>query len=141
MIRGLLWLPLLIVFIGLAWAGWNEYQKIETYRVWAEQFDRAKYDIYAVLGQKGNDLTWGKATRQGVIEVQTFSLEQVKQIELRVNGQAVETDRPPNKAKFITLNFQLQDASQVIEVPFTDLTLAIQWEKFLQQAWQALQSG
>ncbi len=53
MTRGLIWLPLLAIFIGLAWAGWNEYQKLEAYRAWAEQFDRAKYDIYAVLGQKG----------------------------------------------------------------------------------------
>jgi hypothetical protein len=48
----LLWFPLLAVFIGLAWAGWNEFQKLEVYKSWAAQFDRAKFDIYAVLGQK-----------------------------------------------------------------------------------------
>ena len=65
--RGLLWLPLLAVFIWLARTGWNEYQKVEKYRVWAEDFDNAKYDIYSVLGKKGQELTWGKPTRKGLI--------------------------------------------------------------------------
>ena len=82
MTRGLLWLPLLAVFIGLAWAGWNEYQKLEVYRGWAEQFDRAKFDIYSVLGQKEGDLTWGKPTRKGILNLQTFSRQQVESIYL-----------------------------------------------------------
>lgn len=57
--RGLLWLPLLAVFIWLAWQGWNEYQKVEAYQNWAKHFERAKYDIYAVLAQNGSNLTWG----------------------------------------------------------------------------------
>ncbi len=44
-----MWLPLLAIFISLAWAGWNEYKKLEAYGVWAQKFDRAKYDIYSVL--------------------------------------------------------------------------------------------
>ena len=70
--RGLLWLPLLAVFIGLAWAGWNESQKVEAYRVWAKPFAKVKYDIYAVLGQNGTHLTWGKPTRKGIVNLQTF---------------------------------------------------------------------
>ena len=53
------------MFIGLAWAGWNEYNKLEAYKVWAQSFERAKYDIYAALGQQGDVLTWGVPTRQG----------------------------------------------------------------------------
>jgi hypothetical protein len=62
--RGLMWLPLLALFIGLAWAGWREFRKVEAYQTWAQDFDRHKYDIYAVLGQKGDQLVWGKPTRQ-----------------------------------------------------------------------------
>ena len=60
--RGLLGLSLLIFFVGLAWAGWYEYQKIESYRRWAAAFDQAKYDIYSVVGQKKQLVTWGKPT-------------------------------------------------------------------------------
>ncbi len=60
--RGLIWLPLLGLFIWLAWQGRNEFQKVEAYQNWAKQFEKSKYDIYAVLGQNGNELTWGKPT-------------------------------------------------------------------------------
>lgn len=136
MMQGLLWLPLLLVFFWLAWAGWHEYQKVEAYRHWAERFDRAKYDIYAVLGQKGNELTWGKPTRQGPIDVQTFSLEQVQSIELKQGdrfiplGQDLSESHNAGNRRRIVLNFCLPD--QTISVPFTDLSLAIQWGRFLQ---------
>ena len=50
--RGLLWLPLLFAFFWLAWQGSREFKKVQAYQEWALSFDKAKYDIYAVLGQK-----------------------------------------------------------------------------------------
>lgn len=137
MTRGLLWLPLLAVFCWLAWAGWNEYQKLEAYRNWAQQFEHAKYDIYAVLGQNGTDLTWGKPTRRGPIDLQTFSLQQVERIQLRADNQQFDlnpdSESLPTQAKQVALEFQLKSAAAIV-VPFTDLALAIQWGKHLQQA-------
>jgi hypothetical protein len=139
MTKGLLWLPLLAVFCWLAWAGWNEYQKLEAYRTWAQQFDHAKYDIYAVLGQKGNDLTWGKPTRKGPIELQTFSLQQIESIQLRVNDQLFDFETlPSGNSRQVGLEFQLASAASIV-VPFTDLALAVQWGKHLQQDRQQLQ--
>lgn len=129
--RGLLWLPLLFLFIGLAWAGWNEYQKVEAYRLWAQSFQRAKYDIYAVLGQLGEDLTWGKPTRRGPVQLQTFSLQQVESIELLVDGQAIPPDTPlPDQGKRISLKFS-QKQTEAIEIPFTEVKLAAQWRDAL----------
>jgi hypothetical protein len=140
MARGLLWLPLLVVFFWLAWAGWNEFQKLEAYRGWAAQFDRAKYDIYAVLGQKGSDLTWGKPTRQGPIDLQTFSLNQVQSIQLVVDNQTVDLASATAKGRKVALEFQLADRNTPVRVPFTQLDLAVQWGQFLQQEWQRSQS-
>lgn len=151
MIRGLLWLPLLAVFCWLAWAGWNEYQKLESYRNWAEQFDHAKYDIYAVLGQKGSDLTWGRPSRQGPIDLHSFSLQQVESIGLRigdvlVNGEqlahpseeaAYKQTKPTGRKGSIALEFQLRSVDLVV-IPFTDRDLAAAWGKHLQQDWQQL---
>lgn len=137
--RGLLWLPLLALFIGLAWSGWNEYQKIEAYRNWASQFDRAKYDIYAVLGQKDSDLTWGKPTRKGPIELKTFSLKNVQSIRLRVDNQLLDLETPPVKGRKIALEFDLLPSTTSILVPFTEIPLAAEWGKYLQkelQRWQ-----
>lgn len=140
--RGLLWLPLLIAFGILAWAGWNEYQKIEAYKAWAQQFQHAKFDVRAVLGQNGEQLIWGKPTRQGPIDLKTLSLRQVQKIDLRVNGQPADINAPPAQARRITLGFQLQDSDQsLVEIPFTEISLAVEWSRHLQKFLSSPQTG
>lgn len=129
--RGLLWLPLLGIFIWLAWAGWNEYQKLESYRAWAESFEKAKYDIYAVLGQNNDSITWGKPTRKGVVNLQTFFLQDVRSLQLLVNNQPADMENLPNQGR-IVLDFVVS-GSQNIQIPFTDIDLAVNWCKYLQQ--------
>jgi len=115
----------------LAWSGWNEYQKVEIYRSWAENFERAKYDIYSVLGQKDKIITWGKPTRKGVINLQTFSLEEVKEIRLLVNNQVVDLDAlPPQGSPCLEFIFKERSPERI---PFTEVELASRWAKFLQQ--------
>ena len=146
--RGLLWLPLLGTFIWLAWSGWNEYRKVEAYKVWAEDFDNAKFDIYAVLGKKEQQLTWGKPTRQGMIDLESFSLNDVQEINLLVNdrlceidGKALsssqsssvaESDNLPSKGK-PKLKFNLT-SREAIFIPFTDISLAAKWRNYLLEA-------
>ncbi|QMS88193.1 hypothetical protein HUN01_11535 [Nostoc edaphicum CCNP1411] len=138
--RGLLWLPLLVMFFWLAWQGSKEYQKVEAYRAWAEQFERAKYDIYSVLGQKGNNLTWGKPTPKGPIKLETFSLLDIKQIELLVNDKSVDVENPPEKGRSIELEFLFSESTGSVRVPFTEIPLAAEWGKFLQGVLQELRS-
>lgn len=128
--RGLFWLPLLALFIGLAWAGWNEYQKLEAYNRWAEGFDKAKYDIYAVLGQKGKEITWGKPTRKEPVEIQQFSLQDVTGIRLWVNESLADWENPPRKGK-TALEFEFEGDRASTRIPFTDPTLAAKWGKYL----------
>ncbi len=138
--RGLFWLPLLGIFIWLAWTGRNEYLKVETYKVWATQFDRAKYDIKSVLGQSGMNLTWGLPTREKPQELLTFSLREVKEIRLLVDGQIVDPLNPPQKARSVALEF-LRDGKDAIIVPFTQLDLAVKWGQALARDWQKLMLG
>lgn len=128
--RGLLWLPLLGLFIWLAWAGWNEYQKLEAYQRWAEQFEKAKYDIYAVLGHKGMEVMWGKPARQQPVALQTFSLQDVATIQLLVNDLPVSFESPPNKGKG-ALEFVFSEPQKSAIVPFTEIALAAKWGKYL----------
>ncbi len=102
-----MWLPLLAIFIWLAWAGWNEYQKVEAYRLWALPFTKVKYDLYAVLGQDGDSLIWGKPTRKGPVNLQSFSLQDVKSIRILANGQPVDLVSPPKSDRNIVLDFLL----------------------------------
>ncbi len=137
--RGLLWLPLLAVFIGLAWAGWHEFQKVQAYEAWATGFDRSKYDIKSMLGQRGDRLTWGRPTRQGPIDLTTLSLAQVATLQLQVNGQTVADEPLPTKGK-IELALAT-NSGETYSIPFTDADLARRWEKALHQSLQALKSA
>lgn len=133
MVRGLLWLPLLVVFFGLAWAGWNEYQKVEVYKVWAAQFERAKYDIYAVLGQKGDRLTWGLPTRKGVIDTNELNLLEVQRLAIEVNDEPVDPASLPTKGRF-ALGFTTKDGGH-LSIPFTDGDITQRWFEFIRQTW------
>ena len=135
--RGLIWLPLLGAFIWLAWSGKNEYQKLEAYKIWAKQFENAKYDIYAVLAKQDTELTWGKPTKDGIADSQTFSLNRVEAINLLVNDRSVDVSNLPRRGK-VALEFCLKDEDNSLKIPFTDITLAAKWYQYLQPAWQAL---
>ena len=139
--RGLLWLPLLVAFIWLAWQGSKEYQKVEAYRLWAEQFDKAKYDIYAVMGQKDNSITWGKPTPTGPIQLETFSLLHISQIHLVVDDKEANLENLPSKGRAIEIEFLFSEANKSVRVPFTEIPLAAQWCKHLQGELQQIQGS
>ncbi|WP_330202213.1 hypothetical protein [Cyanobacterium sp. Dongsha4] len=130
--RGLLWLPLLILFFWLAWSGKKEYDKVQAYQAWAEQFDKSKYDIYSVLGKKGDLITIGIPTIKGIKDQKTFSLQNLSQLNLLVKNQVVEIDNLPEKGE-ATLQFSLKE-NETIDVPFTDINIASQWFKYLKKS-------
>ncbi|MGB3495878.1 MAG: hypothetical protein WBA57_24325 [Elainellaceae cyanobacterium] len=140
MARGLMWLPLLAVFIGLAWAGWSEYQKLESYKVWAQSFDQSKYDIYAVLGLTGNVLVWGKPTRRGPIELQQCWLMDIDDIQVIGDGQAVDWSNLPERVKHINLHLHMKNDS-TFAIPFTEMELAVRWARFIQAQGNAIASA
>lgn len=140
MVRGLLWLPLLAVFIGLAWAGWREFRKVETYQTWAQDYEQAKYDILAVIGVAGDTLTWGLPTPDGPKHLNHFDLKTVEEVTLWANGQPLESpskSQKPNQR--CSLQFTLPDST--IEIPFTDLSIAANWCTYLQKRIQAANSA
>mgnify|MGYP001801827908 FL=1 len=137
MVHGLLWLPLLIFFFWITWAGWNEYRKVETYKQWATQFERAKYDIYAALGQADRTLTWGRPTRQGIVELESAQLDQVHAVDLLLKGDSA-LDRTVKGAAVIQLQLE---AGRKRLIPFTDAALAEQWHQFLAKTLAADEAG
>jgi hypothetical protein len=138
--RGLLWLPLLGVFVWLAWAGWNEYQKVQAYETWAADFDRSKYDVQAVLGQAGNTISWGQPTRQGPINLISLSLADIDGLSLASKNRVLSTDADPPVGQPVDLVLTLITGEQY-RIPFTDGALADQWKKALHQSLEALKSA
>jgi hypothetical protein len=131
--RGLMWLPLLGIFIWLARAGSNEYQKIEAYKRWAVGFDRCKYDIYAVMVLKDRQISWGKPTKFEPKDLQTFDLDRVSRVRLVVDNRTVDLNDLPATGKKINLQFQLIDG-ETIDIPFTEIPMAAEWADFLGNA-------
>jgi len=130
--RGLLWLPLLVVFFWLTWSGWNEYQKIESYKRWSSQFERHKYDIYSVLGQTGDRLTWGKPTRKDPKDLQTVTLADISRIRFRIDSKFFDDQDAefPVNAKQISLELVLK-SGEMPSIRFTDVDIASAWYRFL----------
>lgn len=124
--HGLMWLPLLAVFIGLAWAGWNEYQKVEVYRQWATGAEKAKYDIRAALKQQDQTLIWGTPSRTGILNQQTISVNAINGVNVKVDGQIISLDTPPENSTNVILELSRVELSP-LGIPFTDITLAVQW--------------
>ena len=125
--RGLLWLPLLGVITGLAYAGWNEYQRLEAYKLWAEDFLRSKFDIYAVLGQRDRTIVWGKPSRNGPTDLQTFSLNNVAAIDVLIDRQLLDRDHLPRRYRRVELQFTFKTDHPSALIPFTELDLALRW--------------
>lgn len=131
--RGLLWLPLLVLFFGLAWAGWNEYQKVQGYSAWAKQYEKSKYDVLAALGYRTGELSWGKPIRKGLEDRQVMSIALLKGVQLRVDGTIVDLKTLPDSGKIIALELIPTDGNGVIQIPFVGIDLAAEWTDYLKQ--------
>jgi hypothetical protein len=129
------------MFCWLAWAGWNEYQKIESYKRWAEQFERHKYDIYAVLGQKGDRLTWGRPTRKEPLDIQTVDLTDIARIRFRIDSKFFDEQDAefPLNPKKISLELVLK-TGEMPSIRFTDVDIAAAWYRFLSDRLAAQKS-
>lgn len=133
-----MWLPLLASFIWLTWAGWNEFQKVQAYQIWAKDFDHHKFDIYAVLGHKENNLTWGIPTHSYPRNLQTISLSEIDQIQLEINSQFFNSSQIPQdlgqfkSLKKIEINLSSFITAKIYKIPFTDLAIASSWLHFLE---------
>ena len=131
--RGLLWLPLLVLFFGLAWAGWNEYQKVQGYSAWAKQYEKSKYDVLAALGYRKGELSWGKPIRKGLEDRQVMSITALKGVQLRIDGTIANLEALPDSGKIIALELLPIDGNGVIQIPFVGIDLAAEWTSYLKQ--------
>ena len=79
MIHGLLWFPLLLVFVLLAALGWLERRRQSLFRSWAEGAELAKLDGCGAARVKDGELHWssfsaGKFEEQGRFAIKTLEM-------------------------------------------------------------------
>jgi hypothetical protein len=57
-----------------------------------------------------------------------------------MNDRPIDLDNPQGKGKSF-LEFSLTEQDTSLKIPFTDVSLAAKWGKYLSQEWQKLQTN
>jgi hypothetical protein len=124
MTHGLLWMPLLVVFVLLTTLGWLERRRQRLFREWAEGAELAKLDGCGAARLLEGELSWslfraGKLEPQGSFPVK--SLELVELLSLG-SGEAPLTEESQGSCRLRLVGGGVQK-----DVPFSDAERARRW--------------
>ena len=116
MLHGLLWLPLLLIFILLTALGWLERRRQNLFRNWANGSEICKLDSSGAALLKDGELKWS-AFEAGIFEEKdSFKIKKLELVELMAltSGEAYWSCRArifPSVAK--KLLFRLEDPKKI----------------------------
>ena len=124
MSQGLLWIPLLLVFVLLAALGWLERRRQTLFRQWSEGSELAKLDDSGGAQLRDGVLVWcsfeaGKFQDKGRFDI--CRLELVGLMAL-ASGEAPLTDESQGQCRLRLVGKDLQ-----MDVPFADADRARRW--------------
>ena len=124
MIHGLLWFPLLLVFVLLTALGWLEKRRQNLYRLWAKGSELAKLDGTGAARLKDGLLCWSSFQAGSFQNEATFEVKQLELIELLSlsSGEAPLTEESQGLCRL-----RLIGSGKEIDVPFSDADKARQW--------------
>jgi len=130
MTHGLLWFPLLIVFVLLTALGWLERRRQNLYRSWAEDSELAKLDDACAAKVKEGFLVWSKFEAGSFKEKESFEIKKLELVELMAlsSGEAPLTKESQGQCRL-----RLIGCGQEIDVPFADAEKAREWMMQLMQ--------
>ena len=124
MIHGLLWLPLLLVFVLLTALGWLERRRQQLFRDWAAGAELAKLDACGAARLVDGVLSWssfeaGKLQPQGEFVIK--NLELVELLALG-SGEAPLTEEAQGSCRL-----RLVGGGEQRDLPFADAERARRW--------------
>ena len=124
MMHGLLWLPLLLVFVLLTSLGWLERRRQNLYRLWAEGSELAKLDGSGAAKLKEGLLIWSSFEAGSFKEKDKFEINSLELIELMAlsSGEAPLTNESQGQCRL-----RLIGCGKEIDVPFADADRAREW--------------
>lgn len=122
--HGLLWFPLLLVFVLLTALGWLERRRQNLYRSWAKDSELAKLDGSGAARLKDGMISWSSFEAGNFIEKDAFQITELEMIELMAlsSGEAPLTDESQGQCRL-----RLIGCGKEIDVPFADADRARQW--------------
>ena len=124
MLHGLLWFPLLLVFVLLAALGWLERRRQSLFRTWAEGAELMKLDGCGGAQLKDGRLQWcsfeaGRVKDQGAFDICRLELVELMAL---ASGEAPLTNESQGRCRLRLVGKGLQ-----MDVPFSDAQRAKRW--------------
>ncbi len=124
MLHGMLWFPLLIVFVLLTALGWLERRRQNLFRSWAKDAELAKLDDSGAARLKDGLISWSSFEAGSFIEKDSFDITKLELVELMAlsSGEAPLTNEAQGQCRL-----RLIGCGEEIDVPFADADRARQW--------------
>ena len=124
MLHGLLWLPLLLIFILLTALGWLERRRQNLFRRWADGSELCKLDSSGAASLKNGQLIWSAFEAGSFEEKDSFTIKKLELIELMAltSGEAPLTQESQGKCRL-----RLVGDGKEMDVPFSDADRAREW--------------
>jgi len=124
MIHGLLWFPLLLVFVLLTALGWLERRRQNLFRDWAAGSELSKLDGSGAARLKNGILSWSSFEAGRFQEQGTFEITKLELLELMslTSGEAPLTQESQGRCRL-----RLIGNGQEMDVPFADAERARRW--------------
>jgi hypothetical protein len=124
MTQGLLWLPLLLVFVLLTALGWLERRRQRLFREWAAGSELAKLDSCGAAKLVDGVLSWSSFEAGQLKPEGDFVIKQLELVELLAlrSGEAPLTEEAQGACRLRLVGNGLQK-----DLPFADAERARRW--------------
>ncbi|QNJ06628.1 hypothetical protein SynMEDNS5_01917 [Synechococcus sp. MEDNS5] len=124
MMHGLLWLPLLLVFVLLAALGWLERRRQSLFRQWSQSSELAKLDGCGAARLKEGELCWSSFHAGSFREEGRFVIKTLELVELMslASGDTPLSEESQGQCRLRLIGEGLQ-----MDVPFSDAERARRW--------------
>ncbi|MEB3184770.1 MAG: hypothetical protein VKM97_02690 [Cyanobacteriota bacterium] len=124
MIHGLLWLPLLLVFVLLTSLGWLERRRQRLFREWAEGAELAKLDGCGAARLVDGVLSWSTFEAGKLEPKGSFVIKQLELVELLALGSG---EAPLTAEAQGACRLRLVGGGEHKDLPFADADRARRW--------------
>ena len=130
MIHGLLWFPLLLIFVLLTALGWLERRRQSLFLNWAEGSELSKLDGSGAARLKEGTLSWSSFEAGSFKEQNSFEITKLELLELMAltSGEAPLTNESQGRCRL-----RLIGNGKEMDVPFSDADEARKWMDKLQE--------
>lgn len=122
--QGLLWLPLLLVFVLLTGLGWLERRRQRLFREWAAGAELAKLDAAGAARLVNGVLSWATFEAGTFRELDSF---EIKQLELTELMSLRSGDAPLTEESQGACRLRLVGGGQQKDLPFSEADRARRW--------------